>query len=79
MILESNQYSSVSMGNELFVIYVIKTATCKVFDSFSRKFTFVKIELPSYKINFSSEYHAVSKANFILIIKENENQGKRRS
>ena len=39
---ERRCHASVSMGNKLFVICGVRKSTCEIFDSFSRKFSFIK-------------------------------------
>ena len=72
MIEEIEFNASVSMGNKMYVIGGMSTTNCEIFDSFSRKFTFIKPDIPNYKSSWFSEYQAVAKGNFILIISENK-------
>ena len=67
-----DDHASVSMGNKLFVIGGYHTSSCEVFDNFSRKFTYIKADIPKYKNTLLSKYRAVSKGSFILIIRENK-------
>ena len=46
MINKKFNHASVSMGNKMFVINGYKTKSCEVFDSFSRKFVFIKAAFP---------------------------------
>ena len=50
MIEKWYNHAAVSMGNKMFVIGGEDTSTCEIFDSFSRKFTYIK------SINYQSKY-----------------------
>ena len=57
MIEKRCDHAAVSMGNKMFVIGGSYTSTCETFDSFSRKFTFIKsIKLTKH---YDSCYKAV--------------------
>ena len=72
MIEERQNHASVSMGNKLFVIGGYNISSCEVFDSFSRKFTWIESKLPKLDSQWSSKYQAVCIANVILLISENK-------
>ena len=72
MIKERQYHASVSMGNKLFAIGGRNIKSCELFDSVSRKFTFIKAKIPNYKNSWLTQYHAFSIGNFILMISENK-------
>ena len=45
MIEERSDHAAVSMGNKIFVIGGVRTTSCEVFDSYSRKFTMLNTRL----------------------------------
>ena len=65
MIKVRHYHASVSMGNKLFVVGGYNTSSCEVFDSYSRKYTLINLDI----INSIDTYNfkAVCLGNKILV------------
>ena len=73
MIKRRSSHASVSMGNKLFVIGGNFSKICEIFDSFSRKFTLIKIKFPEYNFALSLANKVASRGSFIFVISKNNN------
>ena len=68
MIEERDNHASVSIGNKLFVIGGCKMSSCEMFDSFSRRFCYIKTFADS--TNDIYNFRAVSITNQLVIFGE---------
>lgn len=66
-------HASISTGNKLFVIGGYEKSTCETFDSYSRKFSYIKTYA---EFNSMSDFQAVCVRNQIIIFCENSNKCK---
>ena len=73
MIEARSLHASVSMGNRMFVIGGWCTSTCEVFDSFSRKFTYIQSlrEIEKFT-NYYFKPGCVSSGNSIVVFNVSE-------
>ena len=65
MIEKRGSHASVSMGNKMFVIGGYNTLTCEIFDSVSRKFTYIKSI--NYQRIYNCRYKAVCIGQTIIV------------
>ena len=72
MIEEREDHALVSMGNKLFAFGGEYNRSCEVFDSFTRKFTLMKANLPKLNFSLTFIYNAVNIGSIIYVLSERQ-------